>query len=211
MRRRVGLAQLMALIVVLAVGLAAIRVATVGMTRAVVYLGLLALIVATVRVAVRPGTDRPGWIGAVVFGWCYALLLMPIPHINGGRSPNMDRDDLTEVWQIDGPIVEAALFFHPLLPEPTEPPSPPGTLYDASTNSYTKDIGNGARGPFSPAELKAQADFKVLRQQFSDRIDLAKRAHVIGLMLQGIAFTFVGAIVGTRLAGSPLVPEVIAS
>jgi len=121
MWRRLGLARMMALIVVLAVGLAAMKSATAGLSRVVVYSAVLALLVSTVAAILRHGRGRSAWVGSVVFGWGYALFVLPIPHLNGGRNTSSERDDLTDPWRVDGPALELATFIHPRLAEPTDP------------------------------------------------------------------------------------------
>jgi hypothetical protein len=73
-RFRPTIAGLMVLILVLAIGLAALRGATLPWAVASIVLALMVLCSSLVGVAIRRGAGRALWIRFAIFGWTYFLL-----------------------------------------------------------------------------------------------------------------------------------------
>ena len=74
MRVRFTIRGLMALVLLLGFGFAALRGATLGWAVASILIALLALCSATLGAVVRCGSSRPSWVGFAIFGWAYFLL-----------------------------------------------------------------------------------------------------------------------------------------
>jgi hypothetical protein len=73
-RLRVTIRALVALVLIIAFALAALRGANVGWAAASILATLVALCTATLGGLVRRGPSRPEWIGFALFGWAYFLL-----------------------------------------------------------------------------------------------------------------------------------------
>ena len=203
MRGRSGLAHLMALIVVLAAGLGAMRSATVPLTRLVVYSALLALLIATVGAAVR---RLPSRIGLAVFGWGYAVFVMPVPILNNGHDPSIVRDSFIDVWRLDGPAGELAVFYHPQTTEPTDPDQGGEIHLEPSTGLYTKVTDAGVV-PCTPDEIKAKVTYDARLADHQERANRAQNAQLIALTIQGAVFALAGSLVGRAFAGGPAAPS----
>jgi hypothetical protein len=196
MRRRVGLAQFMAIIAVLAVGLAAMKVATEDAARVVVLASVVALLVGIVGVIVR--RERAAWVGFSIFGWGYLLvLLVPIllPHL---MLSQLDQSYVTRL-SIDGPVANFADWLHPDMPAPTSVITFNYDI-DPSTNNWAKWDGN-VFSPLTSAEWKVVNDYQA-QKNAADQYRLRARscATWIGLAFQGIAFAFIGASFGHLLS-----------
>jgi hypothetical protein len=74
MRLRVTIRGLIALVLLVGFGLAALRGATIGWTAASILAVLAILCTATLGGLVRRGPSRSEWIGFALFGWAYFLL-----------------------------------------------------------------------------------------------------------------------------------------
>jgi hypothetical protein len=74
MRFRISIRGLVALILLVGFGLAALRGASLGWATASILLAVVALATATLGAIVGRGTGRASWIGFAVFGWIYFLL-----------------------------------------------------------------------------------------------------------------------------------------
>jgi hypothetical protein len=196
MRRGVGLAQLMAIIAVLAVGLAAMKVATEDVARVVVLASVVALLVGIVGVIVR--RERGAWVGFSVFGWGYLLvLLVPIllPHL---MLSQLDQTCVTRL-SIDGPVADFAGWLHPDMPAPT-PVITFNYGIDPNTANWAKWDGN-VFIPLTPAEWKLVNDYQAQKSAvYEDRVRARSCASWIGLAFQGIVFALVGAAVGHLLS-----------
>jgi hypothetical protein len=82
--------MLMGFVAVLALGLAAMKVASEGMMKASMTIGLVILLVGTLGAAVR----RSGvWIGFALFGWTYALVAFVTP-VNEALEARFPASDL---------------------------------------------------------------------------------------------------------------------
>jgi hypothetical protein len=74
MRYRFSIASLMFLVLILAVGFAALRSGSELWSIAVFSMTLVALFIAILGAVYRPAPGRAGWLGFVIFGWGYLVL-----------------------------------------------------------------------------------------------------------------------------------------
>ena len=81
---RFSLAQLMAMVLYLGLGFAALRNADRFWASATSTLGIVAISTALVGALVRRGRARPAWIGFAAFGWIYLLISTLPPRASGG-------------------------------------------------------------------------------------------------------------------------------
>ncbi len=118
----------MAVVAVLAVGLAAMRVASDAATRATFAVALVALLVGTLGAIVR--RRREAWIGFALFGWAYVAIAL----VNPIREAVAD--DLPV-----GKIVDRVVgWLHPDLPRPPMP-SFGGQIIPEGDGEYVKWVG----------------------------------------------------------------------
>src|SRR4051794_36337733 len=73
-RPRVSIAAMLSIVVVVALGLAAIRSASPAWAGALTSLTFFLLIVSWLGIAFRRGDDRAFWVGFALLGWSYILL-----------------------------------------------------------------------------------------------------------------------------------------
>ena len=73
-RFRLTIAQLMAIVLYLSLGFAALRNADRLWASATFTLSIVAISTALLGALIRRGRARPAWIGFAVFGWTYLLL-----------------------------------------------------------------------------------------------------------------------------------------
>jgi hypothetical protein len=83
-RFRFSLAQLMAIVLYLSLGFAALRTADGFWASATSTLSVVAISTGVVGALVRRGRARPAWIGFAVFGWTYLLISTLPPRASGG-------------------------------------------------------------------------------------------------------------------------------
>src|SRR4051794_9671577 len=90
---RVTIAQLILVIVVVAIGLAAIRSGSPAWSGALFSITLFAMICSLLGIALGRGTRRVYWSGFATLGWSYLLLIyVPWLHENLGQyllAPNL--------------------------------------------------------------------------------------------------------------------------
>jgi hypothetical protein len=188
MKRRVGLTQLMALIAVLALGLALMKVAPEESDRWAGALFLVTLLVATLALIVR--RDRAGWVGFTLFGWAYALvaLIAPLQTLIQDRLPT---DEMIDRWVID--------HVHSLPPAPINPLNYQ-MLVDAS--GYWKSNSNSGWVRFQPTpeEAKIIDVYLIQVQQYREHERKIPRSRQIFYTFSGFAFALVGSIAGRVLS-----------
>jgi hypothetical protein len=83
-RLRFTLAQLMAIVLYVGFGFAALRNADEVWASATYTLSVVAISTALVAVLVQRGRARPVWIGFAAFGWTYLLISTLPPRASGG-------------------------------------------------------------------------------------------------------------------------------
>ena len=181
MRRRLSLAMLMGLVGLVALGLAAMKVATAPAALLSVFAASAALLIGTLGIILR---RRGGaWVGFALFGWSYAAAGLGFEPL---RSVATDLVDLTV----------AALH-----PEPTLVPSPPvegvDTNFIAHEGRYYR-LENGAwvDAHLSPEEAKAVDAYFGARDRHQGWSSSVEEAQRIGLMFLGLAFASIGALAG---------------
>lgn len=81
---RFSLAQLMAAVIYLGLGFAALRNADRLWASATFTLSIVAISTALLGALIRRGRARPVWIGFAVFGWTYLLISTLPPRASGG-------------------------------------------------------------------------------------------------------------------------------
>jgi hypothetical protein len=177
-RWRVGLPSSMALIVVLALGLAMMKAATEWIARSVVLAAFVVLLVATVGAIVRR-RDRAAWIGFAAFGWAHLIVALIASSADLIFS-NSDEDE-PGLWRVDGLAGALASRLHPELPQPVRTPQERGHSSDR-------------------AELKFLADFEANTALYEARHRAAEHSRAIGVAFQGLAFALVGAATGRALS-----------
>jgi hypothetical protein len=190
MKRRASLAMLMGLVAILAVGLAAIKVATAEASRAVFGSGLLVLLVGTLGSLVRR-QGRASWIGFALFGWAYALVLL---------VPSLREAVAAELPGV-GPLGEVVDLIHPPLASPAIPAFylPPGAAVEKSNKGgYQYSIGF-TTVYFTPPMVKQWEAYLGLKSAFDARVEIAHQARRIALSFLGLAFAFLGAAAGHAL------------
>ncbi|WP_435009438.1 hypothetical protein P12x_000690 [Tundrisphaera lichenicola] len=196
MTRRLGLTQIMTLIVVVAAGLGAMKAATNWMTGMAILSALVTLLVSTIGAIVSG--RRTSWIGAAVFGWGY-LAYCTLMAVLGTAEFTVDRRDRSNVWQFEGPAIELVLLIHPQFPWPKDPSPSRITNYDPATDLYTKDVG-GAMVPFTTEEVRRQVNYKARSKAYEEQLQAGNNSLLIALTIQGMAFGLIGGAVGYALA-----------
>jgi hypothetical protein len=200
MKPRAGLAQLMGLIAVVSLGLAAMKVASFLVATAVVLASVTALLVGMVGARVRQ--KRAAWVGFSLFGWGYVVILL-IPMLLPLAIPLNDAAAVRQSWaEINQPIDQCILLLHPDLSEPSQPFE---VFFD--TNGQTKL--NTTRLPLTPDESKLFDSYLHDQALCDERLRARACAKLIALAIQGVAFAFIGAAVGhflddrSRTTGNP--------
>jgi hypothetical protein len=195
MRRRASLAMLMGFVAMVAIGLAAMKVATEWLTRGVVLSSFVGLLVVTLGMFVRQ-CHRAAWIGTSVFGWGYLLLVVTSSFMNVLSGTH---GDSSYIWRIDDLAGVIAERLHPEVPYPSDLFPGVITTFDPATGRWTKVIDN-QKIPYTPADLKLQAEHDARFAFYKDRANSAAQAHLIGLAIQGVAFSLVGGVTGHILS-----------
>jgi hypothetical protein len=191
MRRRASLAMLMGVVAVLAVGLAAMKVATSESSRAVFGLGFLALLVGTLGALVR-SRGRAAWIGFALFGWVYALVLL-VPPL---------RDAIAAELPGEGPLEEVVDLIQPPLAMPAEPafylPSE-ANVRKGEDGRYHYTAPGGQNVLLAPQEAKQWEAYLGRLDAFEARRESARQARRIALTFLGLVFAVLGAATGQAL------------
>jgi hypothetical protein len=190
----------MVLIVVLAAGLAAMKVATLELAQVSWILMLIALLLGTLGAIVR--RDREAWIGFSLFGWAYVVVAL-VPSIRSEIDPIPKADKLVDAW-IVAPI-------HPPVPQS---PNPLPFLLQKEEGVYFKaPLGGGIREQFQPTPAEASAI-----DAYLDAMDAARErggrawiARTIFYSFAGLAFALVGAVAGKALSQRPTPPGTTSS
>ncbi len=197
MTRRIGLAPLMALVAVLAVGLGAMKAATETTARLAVALAAVALLVGTLGALIR--RPRAGWIGFSLFGWFYSLVVLGVP-ILAGLLPNI-AGGLYELWQVDIPVMEAVAWVHAEPSLPARPAMFPGSgeiwRFEGKYHVLNGSMGTEVHVP--PAEIKAVDAYVDQQTRQGDWFRSVARARQVGYALQGLIFALAGAAIGQAL------------
>jgi hypothetical protein len=193
-RWRVGLARSMALIAVLAFGLALMKVAPEESDRWAGAMFLVVLLVGTLGLFVR--RDRASWAGFALFGWAYALVAL-VPSIRTMVEDKLPTDEMIDRLVID--------HIQPVPPEPAEPLS---YMARGNANGYYKLDESRQWIPFQPTSEEAKA-IDVYIAQFQDyqerRLKLPRSRHIF-YTCAGLAFALVGSIAGRVLSDHALQP-----
>jgi hypothetical protein len=190
MRRRPSLAMLMTFVAILAVGLAAMKVASIGMMRASFAVGVFALLTGTLGALARRGVS---WTGFALFGWSYALVSLTPPI----------RDVVAPLSGADETIGEIARWLHPRVPKPASQPSfGPSVKFDETSRSYLKMSGLGSSDPLVPLSSSEQKVWDVWAADCDGFDSWQVAAYCgprIGHVLAALSFGCLGALVGHLL------------
>jgi hypothetical protein len=174
MRFRFSIAGLMAAVLVLAVGFAALRAASALWASAVFTLTVILFAAAILGAVASRGPSRIAWLGFGVFGWTYLLAtfwLWPVP--NGVTAPPFLTKALLDLFQ---PSLNTATVM-------TIDPGPPGeTSIEPPPNVSTIIPGTGNLATTTP---------------FPGRIINLRDYRRIGHMLVAIILGLLGALLGT--------------
>ena len=190
-RWRLGLAPLMALIAVLAAGLALVKIAPEGSDRWAGLLFLVALLVGTLALIVR--RDRAAWAGFALFGWSYALVAL-VPWLQSTLQDRLPTDETVNRLVLDR--------LHPIPPEPADPL---GYRALRIGNSYFKGQGYYNRTEFQPTPEEARLidAYTAQAEDWEGRLKASNRARGVLAAFVGLAFALVGAIAGRVLSDRP--------
>ena len=202
MKWKVSLTQLMALIVVLAVGLAAMKVATEWAVGCVLLGSVLVLLVAMTGAIVRQ--RRAPWVGFSLFAWGYVLVLAITTYIPVQIRIAVPDNAIgtSSLFQIDRLTWNFANGLHHL-PYPQEP-FDYHQVWDHSTIPYTwkfkkVDTSNQFTIDLTPQETKLAEDHSSRMNAYHQSLMNVAVACWIGLAFQGLAFASLGAVVGQLL------------
>ena len=125
MRFRMSIAALMTVVLVLAVGFAALRSGSEGWSLVVFNLTLLLLFAAIPGAIYRRDRDRAGWVGFALFGWGYWILSFG-PGFRTEIRPQLATTPLLD-------------YLYPQI----APIPPPGAVFDENTNKYYANDQSG--------------------------------------------------------------------
>jgi hypothetical protein len=196
MRRRGNLTMLMGLVAVVALGLGMMKYAANWLARGVVLAALVCLLFVTIAAIVRR-RGQATWIGTAVFGWGYCLLILTalfvhvfVTDTHGNPLHDWWMDDLAR------PIADR---FHPEPPFPADPFLHTTTVHNPKNPGPTKVVDD-KEIPFTPDDLKAQAEYDARRDLYNRWGDSVQNATMIGLTIQGTAFALIGGATGRVLS-----------
>ena len=179
--RRITLWNLLALIGLLAVGLAAMRTATDLVARAAFTLTLGALLVGLLGLIIFGGRSG-GWAGFTVFGWAYAVLAFH-PALGAEFQPRLLTSTVLEA------LVERVLGSQVAVP--TLP------FEDAPNHGGSWKVVHGNWVQLSPAEKTLWNERQRTLALYGDRSDHSRR---VGHALLTLVFALLGALLGRYLA-----------
>lgn len=204
-RSRLSILGMMAFIVPIAVGFAALRTPTI-LGASLVFTATVAILGTAILGAIaRRGRARMTWAGVAVFGWAYVLMSFgPFPNGNGVRCPPFPTQWALEslklarpLWRADmdnapGPEglhdVPETVFqaVAPGTPGAANPPGTPGELLPAQPGPTMGFGGGTSPGRFVPTG-----------RMLIDRQNQRRIGHSLGALLFGL----IGALIGRTLAG----------
>ncbi len=197
MSRRATLAQLMALIAALALGLAAMKAATEGMERLGFASMMLALLVATLGAIVR--RSRGPWVGFALFGWTYGLVAL-VPPI---------RQSINEHLHVARTMKDFVGWLHPQPVNPMylRPDFVDRIRSDESTKRHMKVEHSRFQDEplmsLTADEQKAWDEYLPVQVRYEAWQDTTKACPQVGHRFLAFAFASLGAFIGRRLAGPP--------
>jgi hypothetical protein len=196
MKWKVSLTQLMALILVLAVGLATMKAATEWAVRCVLLGSVLVLLIAMVGAIVRK--RRAPWVGFSVFAWGYVLVLVVTEYVQLTSTAT----GLSIPLRIDGPMMDFTNWLH-VLPYPQEP-FVYQRVWNTSTIPYTSelkglDFQNQYTIVLTPQQAKLAEEHSARLESWRQSVTNGTAACWIGLAFQGLAFASLGAVAGHLL------------
>ncbi len=183
MRWRLGLSPALALIAVLAVGLAAIKAATPATTGVSWTLFLVVLLAGTLGLIVR--RDRGAWLGFAMFGWAYLLVgaISPLQTALAARLP----DDASIDWLIIDRV------------HPSPPRSSPFAFKVARRGErFYKMKGSTYDTPFMPTPQEIDS-FDANEARMVETRYRRGRARWTCYAFAGLAFALCGAMLGRAL------------
>ena len=183
--------MLMALVAILAVGLAAMKVATDDASRLVFGSGLLTLLIGTLGALVR-SRGRAVWVGFALFGWVYALVLLGSPF----------REAIAAELPGLGLLEEVVTLIQPSLPLPAKPafhlPSE-AIVKRGADGQYHYTATGGQNVLLAPQDVKPWEAYLGRIDAFEARRESARRARRNALTFLGLAFALSGALAGQLL------------
>jgi hypothetical protein len=193
----------MALVAVVALGLAGMTSASKLWTAAASTVTLALLLGAILAACLLDRLDRAFWAGFALFGWTY-LVLVNWDWIGGqfGHDLTPDLSAIAErvVWRPAPPIQATSAF--PPMPLPVAPPVPPAAQPGGAL-SPTRPVPSASLAPPgrvppmpAPAFSAPVVDFELHQQR---QIKVGNVVQIIRMIL-AIAFAFVGGYIGRALA-----------
>jgi len=185
---RVPLAFSMLIVVVVALGLSAMRLATPLVLKATFTLTLCALLMGTLAAMVRQSDGF--WPGFALFGWSYAVVFF-VPGVFAAVAPRLL---VTVTWPVEE-LVDRMHTVGGLLGPPIGFASraQDGTLF------VSDDKGLTAR-PATNAEEIEQKAWEILEAKRTAQSSRHELAVVIANLIQGLLFALCGAVLGRILA-----------
>jgi hypothetical protein len=205
MQWRVGLAQFLGIVAILAVGLAVMKVAN-GVADRVAVMGCcVSLLVGTTGAIIR--RRRSAWVGFALFGWAYFLVLLAVPLLALLGPPFSS--EIPVIWPVFE-IEELAAWMHPLPIRPVYPLPFPVTL-DPSGEPFHEIVPDG-KAPLTTSERKLWEVFQAQSNAYQGRAEAFFHSIRIALAFQGLAFALCGSLAGRLLddrsgsADPPLAP-----
>ena len=178
------MAQLMAIVAVPAVGLAAMKAATAPAALLSTFVASTALMVGTLGAILR--RRKGAWVGLALFGWAYAAVGLGLESLRSVATELVDH-------------AVAAIHPEPLVPSP--PVEGVGTIYFIAHGGRYYRAGDGAwvDARLSPEEAKAVDAYFGARDRHQGWSSSVEEARRIGLIFLGLAFASIGALAGHLL------------
>jgi hypothetical protein len=187
--KRITIAQMLGVVAVVAVGLAAIRAGTETWFKAVYTLTLAMLMVSLLGAIVRPRDRRAGWMGFALFGWA-AFLSISVPDIQGQFAQGFLGFDL-----LDRSIV----LLHRAPPRPAGLPGENTPEYRAMFDAYRTMKISGAGNLIVMSYYPEYDPYFGALDAYGERVQFAgETARWLLCPLAGLVGAILGRILGPR-------------
>lgn len=202
---RFTIRTLLVLVALIAVGLAAMKIASPMAVDAAETLLIIALATGLVGAIVRRG--EAAWVGFTVFGWLWAFLtLLPFGNIQDSKA--LRREPALE-WVVERiRAVPAAVDRPPFsyLNVATDKMAPQGPIYEL----VKFDANNQAVGPLTDEEIALVESYRTVTKARSAALNdqaLITRTRRIGQCLTTLLIALAGGWIATVVASWPARPQ----